>query len=147
VKVAEVQGKEHVMTKLERADLYRDYLAREGFHPSSDGDGDIVFKAEGKTYIIILDEDDEAFFRLVCPNFWSIDDERERAHVLQASAHATLRTKVAKVFPIADDTWAAVEMFTSPPASVLPVLSRSIMALQVAMQHFRSKMQELGAAA
>ena len=133
------------MTKTERAELFRDFLAQEGFQPKLDGDGDVCFKAEGSLYFIILD-DDETFFRLAFANFWSIDDERERGHVLQACAHATMRTKVAKVFPVEDNTWAAIEVFASPPAAVLPVLTRSIMALQVAVQHFRSKMHELATA-
>lgn len=134
------------MTTTERAELYRDFLAQEGFRPEIDDDGDIRFKVEGKLMLILLD-DDETFFRLACPGIWSIDDERERAQVLQTAADVTMEVRVAKVFPVQDDTWAAIEMFVFPPAAVLAVLPRSIAALQYAVATFRSKMQALRATA
>jgi hypothetical protein len=56
------------MTKDERINMYTAYLKGEGYTPESIKEG-VVFKAEGKTYVIMVDEGDEQFFRLVFPNF------------------------------------------------------------------------------
>ena len=130
------------MTKQERTEMYRAFLAEEGYAPKVDEDGDIVFKCEGKTYVILVEDKDAEFFRLAYPNFWSIDSEAERAKVAEASLHATTQTKVVKVFPIKDNTWAAIEMFCSPPEAFKPVFQRSLSALRSGVEAFRSKMNE-----
>ena len=131
------------MSKQARAKMYEDFLRNEGFAPSIDDDGDVVFKCEGRTYIIWIDEDDEDFFRLVFPSFWPIESEEERLHVLIASQHATSKAKVAKIYMVGDDTWGSIEMFCSPPEAFKPVFRRCIPAIQAAVGAFREKMQEL----
>ena len=130
------------MTKQERAEMYRSFLAEEGYTPTLDDDGDVQFKYEGGNYFISVDEKDEEFFRIVYPFFWSIENESERAKVTQAALIATAETKVAKVFPVRDNTWASIEMFCSPPEVFKTVLGRSLRALRAAVQTFREKMQE-----
>lgn len=44
------------MGKAETVKIYSDFLREEGYVPQIDKDGDIVFKVEGGTYLIILDE-------------------------------------------------------------------------------------------
>ena len=130
------------MSKQERADMYRNYLGEEGFSPKLDSDGAVVFKYEGKSYCIIVDESDEEFFRLVFPNFWSIENDEEREKVLKAAIYSTARTKVAKVFTVRDDTWAAIEMFCSPPEAFKISFRRSLNALQTGVNNFLEKMHE-----
>ncbi len=79
-----------------------------------DEDGDVAFKCEGRTHVILIDPDDDTFFNLALPCFWSIESEQERAKVAQVAQFATAQTKVAKVYPTKDNTIAAVEMFCSP---------------------------------
>jgi hypothetical protein len=130
------------MTKQERAEMYREYLTEEGYAPKIDDDGDVVFKFEGRGYFLAVDEEDEAFFRLVFPNFWSIESDYEREKVASAALRATAMTKVAKVFPVRDDTWASIEMFCSPPEVFKTVFRRSLTALQAGVENFREAMQE-----
>ncbi|MDZ4201879.1 MAG: hypothetical protein U1C96_07005 [Gallionella sp.] len=130
------------MTKQEKAEMYRSYLAEEGFTPKLDDDGDISFKFEGKNYLIIIDEGDSEFFRLVYPWFWPIESEDEREKAAQAALYASTQTKVAKVYPVRDDTWAAVEIFCSPPEAFQAVFKRSLGALQAAVHNFRERMQQ-----
>ena len=130
------------MTKSERAEMYRSYLAEEGYAPKIDDDGDVRFKYEGGSYFISVEEKDEEFFRIVYPAFWSIENESERAKVAQVALLATAETKVAKVFPVRDSTWASIEMFCSPPEVFKAVFGRSLTALRAAVQTFREKMQE-----
>lgn len=130
------------MTKQEIIEMYRSYLAEEGYVPQVDADGDVTFKCEGWGYFIAIDEDDAEFFRLVCPNIWQIESESEGDKVMRAALHATTRTKVVKVLPVRDNTWASVEMFCSPPETFNKVFQRSLRALQVGVQQFRQKMEE-----
>jgi hypothetical protein len=129
------------MTKQERAELYRQYLVEQGYAPRIDEDGDVAFKYEGGSYWIMVDDTDETFFRVIFPNFWSIDSEDERVKVTYAALHATERTKVAKVFIVGNNTWSSIEMFCSPPDVFKPVFSRSLRALQTSVDNFREKMQ------
>jgi hypothetical protein len=126
----------------QRRELYREYLVGEGFTASRDDDGDIHFKFEGKNYYVIVDDTDEEFFRLIYPNFWSIEDEDERARAYVAAHDASARTKVAKVYVRKDDTWAAVEMFCAPPEVFRAVFPRSLSALQSAVQTFVEIMRD-----
>lgn len=127
------------MTKAERISMIVDHLSREGYRPEIDEDGDVRFKVEGRTCFVIFD-DDPTFFRLAFANFWPIENERERALVMEACSHASMTTKVVKVFTVNDNVWASVELFVAPPNAVLHVLQRSIAALQVGVHHFRSRM-------
>ncbi len=129
------------MSKQKRAQMYFDYLRNEGYTPVIDDDGDVKFKREGMTYYILVPDTDEEFFRIVFPNFWSIDSERDRAKVEQAALHATAETKVAKVFPVKDDTWATIELFCSPPEAFRAVFPRSMRALSAAVDTFVEKMR------
>ncbi len=130
------------MTKQERAEMYRSYLAEEGYVPKIDSDGDVAFKCEGRTYVILIDPDDDTFFNIALPCFWSIESEEERAKVAHAAQYATAHTKVAKIYPTKDNTIAAVEMFCSPPEAFKAVFERAIRALQSSVMSFRNKMNE-----
>ncbi|MCX8141017.1 MAG: hypothetical protein WHU94_15075 [Thermogemmata sp.] len=129
------------MTKQERVGMYMRYLVEEGYMPRVDQDGDIIFKFEGGTYLIIIDDSDDEYFRLVFPNFWSIDSEEERMQVYIAATHATAETKVTKVYPVRDNVWASIEMFCSPPEVFKSVFRRSLGALRAGVNNFREKMQ------
>ena len=60
-----------------------DFLQEEGYRPSQDEDGDIVFKHEAVTYLLFVEEEDTNYFRLVYPAFWEIStpDEEEKAAI------------------------------------------------------------------
>lgn len=53
------------MSKVDRVRVFSEFLREEGYSPKTDDDGDILFKAEGKSYLIIFDDEDEQFFRIV----------------------------------------------------------------------------------
>ncbi len=122
--------------------MYRHFLIEEGYAPKVDEDGDVTFKFEGASFFIAVDEEDDQFFRIVLPNFWPIESEDEREQVAAAALRATMNAKVAKVFPIRDDTWATVEMFCSPPETFKPVFRRCLRAILAAVENFREGMLE-----
>lgn len=130
------------MSKAERAEVYREFLAGEGYAPAADKDGDLVFKYEGGTYVLTLDDEDDEFVRVIYPNFWSIESEAERARVAEACLYATSNIKVAKVMPVRDTVWATIEMFCASPEAATAVLIRCLSALHTAVQAFGRKMKD-----
>jgi hypothetical protein len=121
--------------------VYLEYLRENGYRPWVDGDGDVVFKYEGKTFLIFVDEDDLSFFRLVFPNFWPIEDEAERVRAWQAATEATASTKVAKVFLVEDDVWASAELFVGEPSDFEAVFSRCVDAVVAGVNTFATHMR------
>ena len=130
------------MDKRKLQDMYMDYLRGEGYRPEIDKDGDVLFKYEGGTYFIFVDHEDTQFFRIVYPNFYSIDTEAERQQVLRATDYATGSTKVAKVFTIRDRVWASVELLLPSPDDFRPVFGRGMRTLRTAVMSFAEKMRE-----
>lgn len=129
--------------KREQTELFQQFLVAEGYLPTIDEDGDVVFKSEGMTFLLLLDERDSEFFSLAIPNFWSIDDEGEREQVKTACMEVTKSTKVVKVFPVRDDTWASIEMYASPIQSVQDVFKKCLRNLNYAVAAFHREMRSL----
>ena len=121
---------------------YLNYLKEEGYAPSLDEDGDIKFKVEGKLYFLFIDDEDEEFYKLVFPNFWSVDDEPERDKIMHACVHAARTVKVVKVYTVRDNTWAVIEMFLASTDDIGTIFPRSLRALQAGVQSFVEKMRE-----
>ncbi|MGA9115702.1 MAG: hypothetical protein WB626_02895 [Bacteroidota bacterium] len=129
------------MDKKARAEMYSAYLRNEGFSPTIGEKGEVLFKMEGRTYVIFSDENDEPFFQIVFPNFWTIESEQERAKVERAALHATAATKVAKIYPVESNVWGSIEMFLTPPDSFKAVFHRSMGALTAAVNNFAQEMR------
>ncbi|HEY8348147.1 MAG TPA: hypothetical protein VIL07_12900 [Symbiobacteriaceae bacterium] len=115
---------------MSKADMYFDYLKEEGYLPRYDEDGDIVFKAEGVTYLLFASEDDPEYFRLALPAFWRIDDEQERQRVLAAAAQVNAELKVIKIYPVGNNTWASVELLFASPEQFKPIFKRALRILR-----------------
>jgi hypothetical protein len=126
----------------ELRDFWLNLLREEGFRPEVDDDGDIRFKYEGGIYYITV-SDDERYFQVIFPAFWSIESAKERSRALRAAVRATRETKVAKVFLNSreDDVWATAELFADPPSAVQPVFARCLRAIDVAIEVFREEMK------
>jgi hypothetical protein len=123
-------------------EMYMDFLAKEGYRPEIDADGDVQFKSEGKTYFMSVNDDDPTFFRLVLANIWPIESEVERTQVYIAVDHSNAQTKVAKAFTVKDDVWVGIELFLADPAEFKPLFDRSMSALGSGVDFFVGKMQE-----
>jgi len=129
------------MTEHDRAEMYRELLVNEGYAAKIDEDGDVIVRCEGMIFEILITDDDE-FFCLACRDFWSIEDDAERTRVVLAASEVNARIKVAKVYPVRDDTWASLQMYCSPPSAVLPVLLRAMGTLRAIISAFRDAMHE-----
>lgn len=127
---------------MEKLELYREFLDREGYRPQVDKDGDILFKFEGGNYLLFVNKDDPEFFQLVFPGFWEIDDGEELARALVAASHANSKCKAVKVVVSPKrNVSAMVEMFFERPDQFAPVFARSIGAIRFGVKTFADKMR------
>ncbi|MFH2123992.1 MAG: hypothetical protein ABIJ50_10985 [Pseudomonadota bacterium] len=121
----------------------QEFLEEEGFRPKIDDDGDIMFKYEGKTYIIQFDEDDALFIRLMLPNFWELDSDSEKAQATKISLEITRQVKVAKVFSVEDRMWSSAELFLPNEESIKPIFNKIMAVVSGAAVLFARKMHDL----
>ena len=119
-----------------------DYLHQEGYRPEFDPEFGISFKREGGSYVIMMEDNDVEYIRLIYPYFypWDTKDHEERFRVLSACDVANASTKVAKVYTFEGDVWANIEMFLSDPAGLQLVFERSVAAIATAVQTFLESM-------
>ncbi len=130
-----------MVTKDERAQLYVEFLEEQGFRPQIDEAGDVAFRFEGGYYVITIDPDDDEFFQLLFPSFFTLRGDEDRRRAAPAAVVAAARTKVVKVYAAGDRVHAAAEAFCSPPESVRPVLLRMLGAIQAAVHQFHEAMR------
>lgn len=90
-------------------DLVKEFLASEGYRYQEDSDGDIHVKYEGTNLFFTVDSGDESFFRIIMPNIYQVENNREK--VLEAVNTVTRDIKVLKAFLVEDRLWLSIEMF------------------------------------
>ena len=124
--------------------FYTRLLELEGYKPIADGDGDLRIEHEGWQIYLNRDTRDPEFFRLLLPNFWSLDNEAERTRAERAADRVNRQIKVAKVHSGSGRSmWVTVELFVAEPGHPAPVLMRCIRVLPEAALLFRAVMATL----
>lgn len=123
--------------------FYEELLTEQGYRPKFDDDGDIVFKSEGKTLVLHINEEDEEFFRLSLPCFFQIENDLERELSHKAALIVNAKAKVVKIVLNDDYLWSSVEMFCSPIQSIQDVIERSIKVLHLGVKKFHREYAEL----
>ena len=135
-----VEAEEEVTFDLQAFQL--EFLRDEGFRPVVDEDGDIVFKAEGRPYVLFNTNDDPELFRLGAVNIWPISDPDEEMVALRAASEISARFKVAKAFVTpGPSVFVTVEFLSGDPTAFTQVFGRALSILQSAVSEFRSDMQ------
>jgi hypothetical protein len=139
------QSNTQLQSKEELQLMYMLYLKREGYLPKMDSDGDIIFKKEGYTYFIDVraQADDPQYFRIVRPNFWSIENDIERLEVLVAADYVNSSLKVVKVYTRKDNTWATADIFISNQEDFKDIFSRLMSVISLGIERFATKMREI----
>lgn len=122
---------------------YEELLRDLGFRPQRTRGGNLNFRYEGRTYSLMLYEDDEAFFHLLCSNIWKIETPEELEEAFDACNQLTSGRKVTKVFVDQDraSISASLELFVSSPDAVRPQLSRALYALELTCRELRDQMR------
>ena len=120
----------------------KEYLAADGFRPSMNPDGEIMFHFEGKVCYLHTAADDRECIRLVIVNFRPIADEADLARVTAAAHEATAGTKVIKIFTFDNDTWCTAELLLPEPDRFCEILSRTLSALRSALRSFEKAISQ-----
>ncbi len=127
---------------MSKAEMFLEHLRQEGYAPHLDDDNDVVFKYEGKTFLLSCDEEDKMFFRLLLPAFWEIESEEEECRVLKNINVINSRMKAMKLIVIHQNVWGSVELFLDPFESFKLILERCLDLLVSGMHEFGKAMRE-----
>jgi len=122
-------------------DMYTQFLREEGYLPSIDEDGDILFKVSGNNYFIIIDENDIQFFRIYRGvSLGSFSPQT----ALAVANNLNIVSKIAKVYISTDERSAAIntELLLSDPRDFRPVLSRALSLMMFAENNFFSRLRD-----
>lgn len=122
---------------------FKEYLLEQGYRPTLDEDGDLVFRNEGKYFFISIDSDDDKFIRLVAPNIWEIESEHELQQAFIQANRATCSLKSAKVFVLKNqkNVWATIEMFVPDEQAFIAVFPRCLEVVARAVSRFQADMR------
>lgn len=114
----------------------KEHMTGEGFRPSLNADGEIMFHFEGKVCYLQTTEKDRESLRIIIVNFHPLKDEAARARGTVAAQEATATTKVVKIFTQDDDTWCTVELLMPDPERFTEILGRTLSAVRAALHTF-----------
>ena len=73
------------------------FLRSEGYLPKITEREDVIFKVQGKTFIVSIDKDDEQFLRLLLPAFHEIGGNLEMNKALRVANIVNQTVKVGKI--------------------------------------------------
>lgn len=136
-------------------EYFQNLLDSEGFNKGkiswddSASTSDLIFKFEGRSYLLVADADDPDFVRVLFPNFWSLDSDNEFAAALQAISIVNGRCKGVKVYANSknDNIIATVEFLidSANPQIKSGMFIRYIRMLNNAAEEFAKVMREFAA--
>lgn len=113
-----------------------DYMAGEGYRPSLNADGEIMFHFEGKVCYLQTAAKDLEALRIVIIDFHPIENEAARVKATAAAQEATASTKVVKIFTLDDETWCVAELLLPEPERFTEILGRTLSAIRAALRTF-----------
>lgn len=117
-----------------------DFLAEEGFRPHLDEDGDVYFKYEGSTYLVITRSDEPTVLVILLPYFWPLEDGAERTRAMEAAMFAHRNVRIGRVTVTEDNVSASVNAYLPDADSFRPVLLSSLDGLKYLALKFREHM-------
>ena len=130
----------NAQSKKNLQDMYLNFLKEEGYVPSLDKDGDILFKVTGDTYYILVDENDLQFFQI----YMGINlGKTKLADALNATNYANRRSKVAKAYISQDGKSVVIkiELLLNKPEDFKQLFSRCMLIMKNAEEHFLSELK------
>lgn len=121
---------------------YAELLKELDFRPQRTQSGNLSFKYDGRTFTIILYEDDPGFFQILYSGIWKIDSPEGLREAFDACSQLTSGKKVAKAFVEPDRSYvsASVELFVTEPGAVRPLFMRSLNTLEAVGRELRERL-------
>lgn len=118
-----------------------DLLAQEGYRPTFEPDGDgrhavLSFKAEGRQFVLLVDEEDEAFFHLGLG--FSLDEAHDLPATLAVANELNERWKGVKVTVVPEERALRFQVESFLPGGACPpeLLGRCLDLLRGAAAEF-----------
>ena len=122
-------------------ELTLEFLRKEGFCPEETEFG-LAFKCEGKNFLLIYDDDDETYFRLMMPCIFEMNDENEDA-VYRAMNEVNSSVKVIKAYIMCEnEVWIGFEVLVDTTPVVGDFIPRAINMLNGGARKFYQALQE-----
>lgn len=116
-------------------EMMLNYLREEGFCPKEEEFG-IAFKCEGYTYLLLYDENDDQYFRLMMPNIFEVTEENLQT-VLVTLNKVNADAKVVKAYtPVPDSVWIGFEVLVDSTPVLADFVPRAIGMLRGAQKKF-----------
>lgn len=122
------------------------YLDARDYSPEFDSDGDIIFKHDDNTFVVIFDRDDDEYFRIIYPNAFTLDSEAEWRSTFLPAVKVNYTTKGAKVIVpekyvpdsknMFHSVYVTVEAFNSDAYDFARTIPRSVQAIEAAALKF-----------
>lgn len=106
------------------SDLVENWLKEQGFRSEKDEDGDLRFRYEGVGLFCCKDDDDDRFLRIIMPNIYDVDGDREK--VLEAINTICRDIKAIKAFLLNDKLWLSLEMFIDTTPDIDDFIGRCL---------------------
>ena len=122
-------------------ELTQEYLRKEGFCPEETEFG-LYFKCEGKNFLLIYDDDDQQYFRLMMPCIFEMTAAHEDA-VYRAMNEVNSSVKVIKAYIMCEnEVWLGFEVLADSTPVVGDFIPRAISMLNGGARKFFQTLQE-----
>ena len=122
-------------------ELTKQFLQDEGFCPQETDFG-LAFKCEGRNFLLIHDDDDDQYFRLMMPCIFEMTEENEEA-VFKALNEVNSSVKVIKAYIMCEnEVWLGFEVLVDSTPVVGDFLPRAIAMLNRGARVFYQAIQE-----
>ena len=128
------------------------YLKNRDYKVEYDPDGDLVFEYENQYYLVVFDQNDDEYFRIIYPNCYTFENEIEFIRSYVAAQHVNNTVKGVKMMipekfvedpqRLFDSPAIAVESFHYDVSDFTRTIQRSISTLQTAAKKFNEVMEE-----
>ena len=122
----------------------KEHLSSEGYRPSVNSDGEIMFHFDGRRCYLQTDASDHDYARIIIVNFRPIAGADDFARVAAAAQDVTACTKVIKIFVLDGDTWCVAELLLPDPSRLPVVFTRSLAAIRTALRAFEKLLASAG---
>ncbi len=123
-----------------KAQFYLDFLRNFGLEPRLDDDGDVVFQKDGMVFVLMAEERDPRFFRLLMPAFWKVDSDLERARALEAINEISLKYKISKLAIVRERVVAMAELWMDLKRDLADEFDRITSSLHISVRQFYLRM-------
>ena len=115
---------------------FKQYLETKGIKPTTEIEGQITFQFDGLYYLFVYEKSDPNYFRLILPNVFKVEDNRDKYDVLVNEINQ--RFKVAKTYITSEDMiWIAVDQFIYSREGIDLMFEQCIALLKIVIDYFR----------